>query len=92
MTETKEQSQSPMTLTQGRLIQAQGQEVSSKIDLLLPLLSLLEREGKEAPEGDPVEQIVGLLQQIVENQTRHDQVLLDIQQKLDSICQIIAAD
>ena len=90
MSDNSKQNQSPMTLAHGRLIHEETKGISGKIDHLLPLLTLLGQE-ENSSDGDPVEQIVMLLQQIVKNQSRHDQALEDLHARLNSIAELFDA-
>lgn len=71
-----------LTVKHGRLLHEQGKMISSKVDQLQPLLSLLDREPRD-PASDPIEAITTLLEQIVQNQLRHDRLLNSLGQKLD---------
>lgn len=84
MNQQLDPQQSPMSI-------AQGQHLSDQINSLLQRIAELERQltwlnsEPTADEGyDQILQITALLVQLVENGLRHEQLLLEIRQDLDS--------
>jgi len=78
----KIESNHTLTLSHGKQLFDQGKTIATKIELLQPLLALLD-ETEIDPETDPIAKIVEILESISIGQQTLNAALADCSQKLD---------
>jgi hypothetical protein len=85
MNQQSDPPNSPMSIVQGQHLADQMRILIQKIEGLEMELTRLNSEPTAEEGGDPIQQITDLLSQLVQDGLRHERLLWEIRQELDSV-------